>query len=85
MIIGKEVKLVRKVSNVNAAQWIHLRERKDTGESVQVRKSHGFDAVYERVLVAWFVRGEPADVDNFVEFLDIVDRHRHVVVCQDNL
>lgn len=34
MVIREEVELVEEVSNVDAAQWIHLREWQDTWESV---------------------------------------------------
>lgn len=65
MIIGEEVKLIKKVPDVDAAQWIHLRERQDT------RKGKLVDRL---VLV------EPADINNLLVLLHRVDGHRHVVV-----
>lgn len=33
VVIGKEIKLVQKVANVDAAEWIHLGKRQNTWES----------------------------------------------------
>lgn len=33
VVIGKEIKLIQKVANVDAAEWIHLGKRQNTWES----------------------------------------------------
>ena len=68
-VVDEEVELVEKVANVDAAQWVHLREGEDA------RESHLGDRPVWRV---------PADIDNLLVFLSILDRHRHVVVCGHN-
>lgn len=33
LVIGKEVELVEKIADIDAAQWIHSREGQDAGET----------------------------------------------------
>jgi hypothetical protein len=81
IIIGEKVKLVQKVSNIDTTKRIHLREWQHTWESVQMLVVWlGLGTENLHLLLSWLFWCIPTDVDDFVEFLKVLDWHRHVVV-----
>src|SRR5207248_8299749 len=66
----EEVELVDEVANIDAAEWVHLGEREDAG------KDYVGDGA---------VGGVPANVDDFLVFFGVLDRHGHVIICRDDL
>lgn len=66
----EEVELVQEIADVDAAERVHLREWEDGGES------HFVDGPVGRV---------PGYVDHLFEFLGVLDRHGHVIVCAHDL
>jgi len=69
IVVRTGVYLAQEVANVDAAHWVHLRERHDAREGD---------------LASVFVRHIPANLNDFVIFLQIIDGHWHVVVaCTD--
>ena len=65
MIVREEIELVEEVADVDAAQWIHLRERENTGKSQ---------------VITSLVGSVPTNVHHLVIFVDVIDRHWHVVI-----
>lgn len=68
-VVDEEVELVQEVTNVDAAEWVHLREGEYAG------KRHIGDRAIWRV---------PTDVDHFLVLFGILDGHWHVVVRRDD-
>ena len=88
VVVGEEVELIEKVSDVDAAEGIHLRERKDEREAchdihqLSIERSQVVDVLDLFSFLVWHI---PAHVDHLIVLFQVVDRHRHVVVSRHDL
>lgn len=83
MVVREKVKLIEKVSDVDTAERIHLRKGKYVREAVRRYQPR---LVTEPIqlnsldLFSLLVGRIPANVNDLVIFIDIVDRHWHVII-----
>lgn len=89
VVVGKEVELIQKIPNVNTAKRIHLGEGKHAREAERYVSMQCFTSSVRhrhlRLFCAWLFWRVPADIDDFVKFFEVLNRHRHVVVGRNNL
>jgi len=86
MVIGEKVKLIQEVAYIDAAQRIHLGERKNTWEPIYISiKVEVGGRIYAPQLICCLVRRVPADGDHFLILIQIVDRHWHIIISRDDL
>ena len=90
VIIREEIELVEKIPDVDAAQWVHLREWQDAGKpgrwGCQKNEVGREDEDgHSRKVFDVLVLREPADVNNFLVLFPRVDGHGHVVIGGNDL
>lgn len=89
IVVGKEVELVQKIPYVNTTKRVHLGEGQHAREAERYVSTQCFIRSsrirHLRLFFTWLFWCVPADIDDFVKFFEILNRHRHVVVGRNNL
>jgi hypothetical protein len=86
VIVRKVVELVEEISNIDATEWIHLRKGKHAREANVRLAMEAAGNVHDiRKMFPILLGLIPADVDHFIIFIKVIDRHWHIIIRRDNL